>query len=231
MIAFFFKYRKPIFIATVATFLVGIFVGLGAYAFTASADSIGEVRGRKLSYKQFIMQVNRIDTQFRNSGTETTDVLKKTIYQEVFKNMVVDELMHQEAEKAGLVVTDFEVAAEIQNTPAFNDGGRFNPRAYYQAISTEFGMTPEEYEKWRKYDRLVSKYKEYLMTNVKVTPDEVKAFAAAVGSKNFEKDKGTLVMQLSKAKFNNIGNYMLSQIAKGQDIKSYVDKRMGSAAM
>src|SRR5574344_698416 len=99
MIAFLSKHRKPIFIGTVATFLIAIFVGLGAYAFIPDSEAVGEVRGEKLPYKMFSMKVNKITESLRNSGADMTDVLKKGIYQQVFSDMVVNEYLHQEAIK------------------------------------------------------------------------------------------------------------------------------------
>ena len=228
MIGFLSKHRKPIFIATVVTFLLGIFVFFGL----GSSDlygSVGEVRGKKLSDKIFSLQVNKMTASLRDSGVEISEVIRKSIYQQVFQNLVVDELFYQEAEKAGLVVTDFEVAAEIQSTPAFLDEGKFSPRAYVQTISSEFGMGPQEYEEWRKYQRLVSKYREYLMTNIKVTPDEIAAYMIASGekpgSKESEKRAGQYAAELIKAKFNSIANYKLQQLVKGDEVKSYVEKR------
>jgi len=224
MIGFLSKYRKPIFIATVITFLLGIFVffGLGS---SSSYGSIGEVRGRKLSDKIFSLQVNKMTASLRDSGLEISEPLRKGIYQQVFQNMVVDELLYQEAEKSGLMVTDFEIAAEIQSTPAFLDGGRFNPRAYVQAIGSEFGMSPSEYEEWRKYQRLVAKYREFLMGNVKVTPDEIAAYLMASGIKPGSKDAGQHAAELVKSKFSAIANYKLQQMVKGNEVKSYIEKR------
>ena len=226
MIGFLSKYRKPIFIATVVTFLLGIFVffGLGS---SSSYGSIGEVRGKELSDKIFSLQANNMTSNLRDNGLEITEALRKGIYQQVFQNMVVDEIFHQEAEKIGLIVTDFEVAAEIQSTPAFLDGGKFNPRAYVQAISSEFGMAPSEYEEWRKYQRLVSKYREFLMTNIKVTQDEAAAYLFASGVKldSDDKNKSAIISELIKAKYTAIGNYMLRQAVKDGQVKSYIEKR------
>jgi len=224
MIGFLSKHRKPIFIATVVTFLLGIFVffGLGS---SSSYGSIGEVRGRKLSDKMFTLQVNKMTSSLRDSGVEITPVIRKGVYQQVFQSMVVDELFYQEAEKIGIVVTDYEVAAEIQSTPAFLDGGKFNPRAYVQGISSEFGMTPQEYEAWRKYQRTISKYREFLMTNVKVTHDELAAFLAAAGVKPDAKTAGKYVSEIVKVKYTALANYMLTQLVKGDEVKSYVEKR------
>ena len=224
MIGFLSKHRKPIFIATVVTFLLGIFVffGLGS---SSSYGSIGEVRGKKLSDKIFSLYANKMRDSLRDSGLEITEPLRKSIYQQVFQNMVVDELFYQEAQKAGLVVTDFEVAAEIQSTPGFMDQGKFNPRAYVQTISSEFGMSPSEYEEWRKYQRLVSKYRDYLKSNIKLTADEVAAFMLASGAKIDSKDAAQYAAELINAKFTAIANYKLQQMVKSNEVKSYVEKR------
>jgi len=224
MIGFLSRHRKPIFIGTVVAFLLGIFVffGLGS---SSSYGSVGEVRGQKLSDKIFTLQVNKMTSQLRDSGVEINSMIRKGVYQQVFQSMVVDELFYQEAQKAGLVVTDFEVAAEIQNTPAFLDEGRFSPRAYVQTISSEFGMSPQEYESWRKYQRLVAKYREYLMTNVKVTPDEIGALLKAAGIKADDKKAGSFMTEIVRTKYTAIANYMLTQLVKGDEVKSYVEKR------
>lgn len=226
MIAFLSKHRKPIFIGTVATFLIAIFVGLGAYAFIPDSEAVGEVRGEKLPYKMFSMKVNKITESLRNSGADMTDVLKKGIYQQVFSDMVVNEYLHQEAIKAGMKITDFEVAMQIQSNPAFIDGGRFNPRAYVQAINSEFAMNPKEYEDWLKYELLVSKYKEFLISGIKITDTEMAMIASAVNPKEFEKNRREYMNQYIKMKYSNMVNYMLTQFTKNNEVKNFIEKRM-----
>ena len=113
MISFFSKHRRIVFIGTVSIFLVGVFVGLGAYVFTGgSQDAVAEIGGTKIPYQSFLMQVNRAMAGFKDSGTEVNDILSKTIKQEVFREMVIEELLSREGAKLGMIVPDFEVAVE-----------------------------------------------------------------------------------------------------------------------
>ena len=86
-------------------------------------------------------------------------------------------------------------------------------------------QSPSEYEEWRKYQRLVSKYRDYLKSNIKLTADEVAAFMLASGAKIDSKDAAQYAAELINAKFTAIANYKLQQMVKGNEVKSYVEKR------
>lgn len=228
MISFFSKHRRIVFIVTVSIFLVGVFVGLGAYVFTgASSDAVADVGGAKIPYQRFLSQVNRATASFKENGTEVNEILAKTVKQEVFREMVIEELLSQQGEKLGMRVPDFEVAVEVQNTPQFRENGSFSPRAYYQTISSEFQMSPAEYEAWRKKARLASKFKQFIYTSVKVTPDEAKAyyFAKNKNLNGFEKERAKYTDELAREKFANLANYLLRQLTTRMEIKSYLEQR------
>ena len=229
MISFFSKHRRIVFIVTVSIFLVGVFVGLGAYVFTGASSSgaVADVGGTKIPYQRFLSQVNRVTDSMRASGTEVNEIITKSIKQEVFREMVIEELLAQQARKMGMDVTDFEVAMEVQNTPQFQEGGVFSPRAYYQTVYDKFQMTPQQYEAWRKKARLASKFKQFLFNTVKVTPQEVKAAYLAKNKslKNFDKDKASFEQQLAQAKFSDVANYLLRQLTTQEEIKSYLALR------
>ncbi len=228
MISFFAKYRRALFIISAAIILVGAFVGLGAYVFSgSSSDAVAEVGGKKIPYQQFLTQVNRVMASVKDSGTEANDVVSKSVKQEVFREMIIEELLSQQGEKMGMVVPDFEVAVEVQNTPQFREGGAFSPRAYYQAIYNEFQMTPEAYEAWRKKARLATKFKQFIYTTVKVTPEEAKAYYLSKNKNlnNFEKERAKYTDDLAKDKFANIANYLLRQLTTREEVKSYLEVR------
>lgn len=228
MISFFSKHRRVVFIATVTIFLVGVFVGLGAYVFTGSSDSaVAEIGGRKIPYRQFTTQVNRVMNSVKDSGTEVNDIISKSVKQEVFREMVIEELLSQQGEKMGMLVPDFEVAVEVQNTQQFREGGQFSPRAYYQAIYNEYQMSPAEYEAWRKKARLANKFKQFLFTSMKVTPEEVKAFYLSKNKSlaNFEKERPKYADELARAKFADVANYLLRQLTTRNEVKSYLELR------
>jgi len=227
MIAFLSKYRRPVFIGTVAVFLVGVFVGLGAYVFTGSAaDAVAEVGGTKIPYNRFMTQVNRVMGNLKDSGSEVNEALIGSIKQEVFREMVVEELLAQQGGKMGMLVPDFEVAIEIQNTPQFREGNTFNPRAYYMAIQSQFNMSPTEYEAWRKKSRLGAKFKQFVYTSVKITPAEAKEYYLAKNKNlnDFEKSKAKFTEELAREKFANLANYLLRQLTSRQEVKSYLDR-------
>lgn len=228
MISFFSKHRRVVFIGTVAIFLVGVFVGLGAYVFTSSSQgAVAEVGGTKIPYQDFLTQVNRAMASFKESGTEVSEVMSKTVKQEVFREMVIEELLSREGGKMGMMVPDFEVAVEVQNTPQFREGGAFSPRAYYQTVYNEFQMSPSEYEAWRKKARLASKFKQFIYTSVKVTPEEARAYYMAKNKSlaNFEKERAKYTDELAKEKFANVANYYLRQLTTKLEIKSYLEQR------
>ncbi len=228
MISFFSKHRRIVFIVTVSIFLVGVFVGLGAYVFTdTTGGAVAEVGGHKIPYQRFTVQVNRVMSSFKDSGTDVNEILSRSVKQEIFRDMVIEELLSQQADKLGMRVPDFEVAVEVQNTPQFREGGQFSPRAYYQTVYKEFQMSPTEYEAWRQKARLASKFKQFLYTSVKVTPEEAKAFYLAKnkGLGNFEKERAKYTDELAKQKFADVANYMLRQLTTKQEIKSFLDQR------
>lgn len=228
MISFFSKYRRVVFLITVSIFLVGVFVGLGAYVFTGdSMGAVAEVGGTKIPYQSFITQVNRAMNGFKESNTEVNEAMTRTIKQEVFREMVIEELLSQQAKGLGMRVPDFEVAVEVQNTQAFSENGAFSPRAYYQAVYNEFQMSPSEYETWRKKARLASKFKQFVYTSVKVTPEEAAAYYMAKNKslKGFEKERAKYTDEIARDKFANLANYLLRQLTTRQEIKSYLEQR------
>lgn len=228
MISFFSKYRRVVFIITVAIFLVGVFVGLGAYVFTSgSLGAVADVGGTKIPYQRFLSQVNRAMAGFKDSNTEVNEALAKSVKQEVFRELIIEELLSRQGGEMGMRVPDFEVAVEVQNTPQFRENGAFSPRAYYQTIYNEFQMSPSEYEAWRQKARLASKFKQFVYTSVKVTPEEARSYYLARNKdpKNFEKERAKYADELAREKFANLANYLLRQLTTRREIKSFQEQR------
>ncbi|MDO8803573.1 MAG: SurA N-terminal domain-containing protein [Elusimicrobiota bacterium] len=227
MISFFTKYKRLIFGIVVVIFVGSIFFVSGQVFSDSSMDAVAEVGGHKIPYQRFITQVNRVMGSMKDSGTEVNEVLSKSVKQEVFREMIIEELLSQQGARMGMLVPDFEVAVEVQNTPQFKEGGAFSPRAYYQTIYNEFQMSPADYEAWRKKARLATKFKQFIYTSVKVTPDEVREYYLAKNKdlKNFEKERAKYSDELARDKFANIANYLLRQLTTRQEVKSYLELR------
>lgn len=227
MISFFSRYKRPIFGVVVVIFVGSIFFVSGQVFTSSSMDAVAEVGGEKIPYQRFITQVNRVMGGVRDSGTEVNDIISKSVKQEVFREMVVETLLSQEGGKIGMMVPDFEVAVEVQNTPQFQEAGAFSPRAYYQAIYGQFQMSPAEYEAWRKKARLANKFKQFVYNSLKVTPDEVKAYYMAKNKslKNYDKEKGKYAAELAQAKFSDVVNYHLRQLVTRNEVRNYLELR------
>jgi len=228
MISFFSRHRRVIFIGTVAIFLLGIFVGLGAYVFTGdSMDAVASVGGKKIPYQRFQQNVNRYMDSLKDSGTELNDIMVRGVRQEVFREMIIEELLSQQASELGIRVTDFEVAMEIQNTPQFMQGRNFDPRVYYTYIVNELHMSPSEYEASRKQARLATKYKQFLYSNIKTAPEELKAYYLAKNKdlKNFEKEKDKYLEDITREKFAQVANFLLKQLMVRKEIRDYLKER------
>ncbi len=227
MISFLAKHKRFIFTVVVVVFIGSIFFVSGQVFTASSSDAVAEVGGTKIPYHRFLLQVNRTLESFKTSGTEVNDVISKGVKQEVFREMVIEELLTREGKAIGMSVPDFEVAVEIQNTPQFTDGGAFDLRRYAQTIFSEFQMAPTEYEAWRKQSRLAGKYKQFIFNAVKVTPGELKSAYLAKNKslKDFEKNKDKYLEELSRAKFSEVANYLLRQLTVKMEIKSYLDQR------
>lgn len=229
MISFFSKYRKGIFIGTVVIFMIGIFVGLGGYLFSGSrtSEAVAVVGSEKIPYQKFRLQVGRMTDRMKDSGTEVTEAVAERVKQEVLREMIVEEILCQQGEKAGLKVSDFEVAAEIQNTPQFQREGVFDPGIYFQTVWQQMRMKPEEYEAWRKRARLALKFRQLVFGGIKLSPSEIEEYYVKKNGslRNFAKEKEKFAQEMTQERFVQLINYMLRQITVQSEIKTFLEQR------
>lgn len=229
MIGFFNKHKKTIFTITVIVFIVSIFFGLGAYIGEITiGDTVAKIGKRKISYSEYQKMVsiylNRVLKENKDiNSDEAYKVIEGMVKEEVFKELVVDEILKMEAQKFGFKVSDFEVAMEIQNTPTFLVDGRFDPRSYVGTIWANYRMTPKEYEEWRRNSRLSGKFKSFLFETVKVTPDEVVFYKGLIKTKDL-KDEKQFSLALKQQKFYDIANSYLRTLVSTIEIKDYRKK-------
>lgn len=116
--------------------------------------AIGVVNGEKILYKDFDAMVRQQAEQKRGNEGEEQEVDHVQIYRDVWNQMVEEILLRQEAEKAGIKVTDDMIAdVLIENPPeylrrAFTDtAGNFNRAVYLDLITN-----PENYVKYMGKD-------------------------------------------------------------------------------
>lgn len=233
MISFLRRHQKSIFYAVLAVFLSGIFVGLGGYWFT-SRDMDGVVARigeNKITSTRFSARVNQFADALRERGTELTDENVARLRREVVNDMIVEEILADQALALGLVVTDAELARDIQGTPAFQRGGRFEQDAYFMQVRQVFRESPQQYEIHRRRAILAARAKQLVFRMAKVSPQEVRETYAAEKKgvmKDFEKDKAALTARLQQQRALDLINHWLRQVGSTLDHQVFQDRVDGA---
>ncbi|MBI5243330.1 MAG: SurA N-terminal domain-containing protein [Elusimicrobia bacterium] len=224
------RYRQPLFIGVVAIFLIGIFVGLGGYYFSGAGlmDVVAVVGGEKILYSRFRSRINQYLDSVREKKGDVTAQMENEVKQAMLRDMIVDELLAQEAEKLGFRVTDMELSLGIQNTPAFQREGRFSQDLYFQAVRYTLKTTPEQFEAEQRRSMLAAKLKSFIARGAKVPPAEIREeyLRENKGSdKDFEKKKEEFASGLRQRRALEAINAYLRQLGGQVEIRTYLDQR------
>jgi peptidyl-prolyl cis-trans isomerase D len=230
MMSFLRRHKTTFFIATIATFLIGTFVGLGGYLFTSRdmSGTVASVGAAKIPYQDYVTRVNQYTEAVRSRGGDVSDDMVKEIKQAMLREMIVDELLQQKADEMGLVVTDGELSRDIQSTPAFQRDGKFDQQLYFARVRQVFRDSPEAYERNRRKAIKAMKVKQMIYHSAKLSPSEVaEAYKASKkGSmKDFEKEKASFEVRAQQARALDLINYYLKQLAQQVEIRTYLEQR------
>ncbi|MFH1724519.1 MAG: SurA N-terminal domain-containing protein [Elusimicrobiota bacterium] len=229
MIAFLRRYRQTLIISVFLIFLVGIFVGLGGYFFTGmdTTEAVAVVGGEKISYLRFRTQVNHYLDQSRGAGSEVTQQMAQRVKQEMLRDMIVNEILAQQADKMGLHVSNSELALSIQQSPGFQRDGRFDQDLYFRMVRSAFNSTPEEYERHQRRTMLSAKLKTLLFRGSKLAPAEVRdEYLRSRGSiVDFEAERAGFAQELQQKRALDAINFFLRQLSTQVEIRSYLEQR------
>ncbi len=231
MISFLRRYRKPLFVAIIAVFLIGIFVGLGGYLFTSNdlTESVASVGSTKIPYSKYLVRVNQyLDVLRQQGGGEISDAMVKEVKSGMLREMIIEELLSRKADELGLLVTDGELARDIRGTPAFQRGGSFSEEAYFQAVRTLLHDTHQSYEESRRKTLKTNKLKQMCFFAAKLTPDEVRELYARENKgslKEFEKNRAAFESRAQQQRALELLNFLLRQIGTQVEIRTYLDQR------
>ncbi|MEW6042349.1 MAG: SurA N-terminal domain-containing protein, partial [Elusimicrobiota bacterium] len=131
------KNMRTIFLVTVIGFVAGIFIGFGSYFFGGRGlgDAVAEINGVKIPYRSYYLLFNRIMENYREQNKDITETVIEQTRREVLQDLIQEEALYQEAKKYKIVVTDAEVAFDIQRYPAFQKDGQFNQGIYFQILA------------------------------------------------------------------------------------------------
>lgn len=203
MISLLNKYKKPILIVTVLFFLGSIvYLGLGAYSRTSNSLVAAMVGSQPVTYRVLDRVTNARITALRNQGMDIDEDMTKLLRQQFLAALISQEILNQAAAKAGMAVSDYEVAYSIKTSPLFAPNGNFDKNAYEHAVKYSFGMTPAEFEEELRRGKLADRFSTVLYSFYKLTPQEIKdSYQLQHGDlKDFEENKADFANQLLDTK-------------------------------
>ena len=111
----------------------------------------------------------------KNSGQEINEEMMTLTQNHILRNLIQDELIWQQTKKYGIIVTDTELAQDIQSYPYFlNDRGQFDSRNYYQFLNN-LRMSPKDFESLRRKQLASNKLKLLVASATQISESELKA--------------------------------------------------------
>ena len=230
MIATLRKYHRGLFIAVIVIFLIGTFVGLGGYLFTSrdTAGAVAQVGSTKIPYQRYAVRVNQYLDALQSRGIDVIDEVRKEVKQGILHDIIIDVLLEKKADEMGIVVTDDDLARDIQSTPAFQREGQFNQDVYFNAVRSVFHEGPEQFEQDRRTSLKTARLKQLIYQSAKLTPDEIKDLYAQANKgsmKNFDKERAAFAGKIQQQRALDLINYYLRQLSAQVEIRSYLDQR------
>ena len=170
------KWSLALVVLSFVIFYIPSFLGEGGTG--APGDAVAVVDGSKISVAEFrrVYQAQMAAYRTAYGGNFNEALLKQLgIEQQLLQQLVDERAALAEAERAGLSVTDAEVAARIVSMPAFQENGQFIGQARYrQLLSMQRPpLTIPEFEANLRKSLLIDKLRVALTEWITVSDAEV----------------------------------------------------------
>ena len=226
MISFLIAHKKSILIITLAFFLGSIvYLGLDAYHRSNGSMTAATVGSQKIPTRQVYRLAEERARLLRNQGMDVDENIQQFLRQQMLAALISEEVLNQAAHKAGLVVSDYEIAYDIQKSPLFGGAsGAFNKDAYETAVRSATGMSAAEFEEQFRRGKLADRFRATLYSFYKLTPAEIQyAYRTQHGNlKNFEENKKDFVAQLMDTKMETAQKAFSDEFNQQVEIKTYL---------
>lgn len=161
---------KGLLLIIVVTFIISFGVG----TFSNPKEVMVTVGDREILVQDYVSRYQRQLEQMRNQFGENTERIAQQINlrQQVYDNMINQQLILISAEDQGLVVTPAELQETVLRQPVFQANGRFD-RSRYLAVLRQNELTPAQFEGGLRDDLLVEKYQRNLLAGLVVSDAEI----------------------------------------------------------
>lgn len=156
-----------------AIVVVFIFWGIGSYR-AQRGSRVAVVNGVAIAMEEYRSVYDQLLERYRAQFGNVLD--QKLIQSLNLKGQALDQLIKrhlllQEAGRLNLHVTKEELARTIQQVPAFQRDGHFDPEVYQRVLARN-RMTPEIYEESKEQELLMDRMQGLIFGSVKVSDNE-----------------------------------------------------------
>ncbi len=157
--------------------LVFVFWGVGSFK-SDPAAKVATVNGKTITQNEYRQAYQQYLQMLQGQGGGRLD--EKTLQEMKVKKKVLDLLIQKQimadlGKKMGFSVGPEELARKIQQIPAFQENGKFNPSRYRQLLQMN-RMNPEEFEAEQASALLEERLRSFIGDFVKIEPEEVRNF-------------------------------------------------------
>ena len=150
---------------------------------TNPADAIGVINGEKIPPDFFNQLVNQQLEQYRAGGQTVSDQMLENTRNQVWDNIIRENLVGAAIEDMGITATDEEVLFHLQNNPpqfittipAFQTNGQFDMQKYLEAVNNPEGNEWAPVEQIMK-NNVIPNYKlqKMLFSTISVSDSEIR---------------------------------------------------------
>jgi len=225
MISFLIKYKKIILIVTLAFFIASIgYLGLSSFNITGLNDRVATVGSTVIKHSDLRRAAEAQSRALRNNGIDVDEQFMHYIEQQALNSLISEEVLNQAAQQLGISVADYEIAINIQSSPAFNQNGQFNKMAYEKAVRYQLGIAPVQFEEQLRKTKMADRFRMALYSIYKLTPEEVRfAYQTQNGNmKDFEKNKKDFEKQLFETKMETAQRAFFDDFNNRVEIKTFL---------
>jgi peptidyl-prolyl cis-trans isomerase D len=214
------RYFYVLFFIVILTF---IFWGVGTVDKTGGVEILAEVGKHKITTEEYWKTYDRVYRFYREIYKEKFDEAmekKINLKENVLNSMINERVLLTAAQKAGITVGDQELQDAVAREPAFMKKGVFDREIYVNRLKLN-RITPEEFERSKRQELILSKVRRLVELSVDV-PDSTDS-QPSQDSSNEQASR-----MIHQARLNDLKEKALNSYIEGlkKDIKIKVNKQL-----
>jgi len=171
-----------IFGAIIVTFIFSFGRGSSGFRTRTPETWAAKVNGDLVTagdFTQAYAQRFRQSSTARGGKYTTDDAKRDDLRRQTLRSLEDQQLIAQQAKDMGIAVSDTELADSINQSPQFQQEGKFDFEYYKKLVENGYGMSVPRFEEALRRDLLRGKVIQAALNGAVVSDDEVKSFYLA----------------------------------------------------